>query len=402
MRKDIYERINIMKKEGIKVNYAKLARQYNCDYRTIKRYFKLDGNVIKAKVKRPSKLDSYKEIINDKLTLGCSVTAIYHFILEKGYKGKYTILRDYCKAIEIEEKNKATIRFETVPGLQAQVDWKENMTLMSKSGEAITINIFLIILGYSRYKYFCLTSDKSQDTLIESLISSFNYFGGVPKEILFDNMKTVVDHSKSNYQHAIINEGFYQFSKDMGFEVITCRPYRPQTKGKVENLAKVMDSLKVYNNEFESIEELSEIVKHFNENINNKVSQATREKPINRLIKEKEYLQSLPNQSLINNYLTRPITRTVTKESMITYKYHKYSLDTKYIGKQVTLKVNGNKIDIYYNDIKIESHDVSDKYLNYKKKHMVQILSSDAFKDKTVNEIETIAERNIQLYDKLQ
>lgn len=82
MRKGIYERINIMKKESIKVNYSKLAKQYNCDYRTIKRYFELDGNVIRAKVRRPSKLDPFKEIIKDKLALGCSFTAIYRFILE--------------------------------------------------------------------------------------------------------------------------------------------------------------------------------------------------------------------------------------------------------------------------------------------------------------------------------
>ena len=61
------------------------------------------------------------------------------------------------------------------------------------------------------------------------MIDSFKYFDGVPKEILFDNMKTVIDQSRSNYQNVIINESFYQFSKDMGFEVISCRAYRPQS-----------------------------------------------------------------------------------------------------------------------------------------------------------------------------
>lgn len=401
MRKDIYERIKIMKKDNIKVNYAKLARQYNCDYRTIKRYFETDGVDIKIKITRPSKLDPYRELIKDKLLIGCNVTSIYRFIKDKGYKGKYTILKDYCRAIEVEEKNKATIRFETSPGLQAQVDWKEKLTLISKSGEAFTINIFLIILGYSRMKYFCLTLDRSQDTLIESMIESFKYFNGVPKEILFDNMRTVVDYSKSNYQEAILNETFYQFSKDMGFEAITCRPYRPQTKGKVENLAKVMDGLKVYNNEFESIEELIDIVNNFNLTLNNEVSQATKQKPVERFIKEKEHLQPLPNQNLLNDYLTRPITRIVSKESMITYKYHKYSLDTKYIGKTVILKVKNELMEIYFNGILIEKHPISNKFLNYKKEHMIKILESDVFKDMPANEIEKIAERNMSLYDNL-
>lgn len=402
MRMDIYERIKLMKKDKIKINYAKVARQFNCDYRTVKRYFENDDNKAPSKISRGSKLDPYKVIINDKLSLGCTMMSIYRFIREKGYCGKYTILKEYCKKIEVEEKNRATIRFETVPGLQAQVDWKEKFSLTSKSGQVYTINIFLIILGYSRYKYFCLTLDQSQDTLFHSLINSFNFFGGVPKEILFDNMKTVIDHSKSNYQKAVINDKFYQFSKDMGFQVIACRPYRPQTKGKVENLAKVMDGLKVYDKEFESIEELSDIVNKFNVTLNNEVSQATKEKPISRFKKEKEYLLPLPNQNLINDYLTRPIIRTVTKESMITYKFHKYSLDTKYIGKQVTLKQDKDIIYVYYQDVLIETHKISNRYLNYKKDHMVKILKSDALKEKELEEIEAIAERNLNLYDNLQ
>ena len=401
MRKDIYERIKLMKKENIKVNYAKLARQFGCDYRTIKRYFEVDDGNVTPKKTKPSKLDPYREIIKDKLSIGCNVTSIYRFIKDKGYEGKMTILKDYCRALEFEANKKATIRFETSPGLQAQVDWKEKLTLTSRNGEVFTINIFLIILGYSRMKYFCLTLDRSQDTLIESMIDSFKYFGGVPKEILFDNMKTVVDHSKSNYQEAILNEAFYQFSKDMGFEAITCRPYRPQTKGKVENLAKVMDGLKVYNNEFESIEELVSIVNKFNQTLNSEVSQATREKPIDRFIKEKEHLQSLPNLNLLNEYLARPITRIVSKESMITYKYHKYSLDTKYIGKTVILKVDNDLIRIYLNGVLIEKHKISGRFLNYKKEHVIKIMKSDAFKEMPIDEIEKIAERNMSLYDNL-
>lgn len=347
MRKDIYERIKLMKKDNIKINYSKLARQYQCDYRTVKRYFELDDNKTVTKIKK-SKLDSYKEIIKDKWLMGCPITSIYRFIKTKGYKGKYTILRQYCKSFELYEKTKATLRFETIPGLQAQVDWKEQLTLISKNSESFTINIFLIILGYSRYKYFCVTLDRAQDTLIESMIDAFKFFGGVPKEILFDNMKTVVNHSKSNYQEAIINESFYQFSTDMGFKTIVCRPYRPQTKGKVENLAKLMNNLKIYNNEFENINDLVNIVKQFNKTLNNEICQATRKKPIDMFINEKEYLQPLPNQNLINDYLSKPITRIVSKESMITYKYHKYSLDIKYIGKTVTLKVKNNIIEIYY------------------------------------------------------
>ncbi len=92
-------------------------------------------------------------------------------------------------------------------------------------------------------------------------------------------MKTVVDHSKREYNKPVINSFFYEFSKDIGFEVILCRAFRLQTKGKVENLAKIMDRLDAYNNEFETLDELDEIVRELNIDLNNEVSQATNERP---------------------------------------------------------------------------------------------------------------------------
>ena len=79
------------------------------------------------------------------------------------------------------------------------------MTLKNRDGKEFTINIFLIILGYSRLKYLNLTLDKTQETVFQSLTNSFKYFGGVPKEILFDNMKTVVEHAKSEYNKPVVN-----------------------------------------------------------------------------------------------------------------------------------------------------------------------------------------------------
>lgn len=401
MRIDIYERMKQMQKEGIEPNYAELARRYDCDYRTVKRYYQYDCKQSKPKRAYPSKLDPYKEIIQQKLNLGCKFSAIYHFVQKKGYMGKYTILSDYCRKHKQEEIQKATIRFETNPGLQAQVDWKESVKMISKSGEVFEINIFLMLLGYSRMKYLQLTIDKAQDTLFDCMINGLKYFGGVPKEIIFDNMRTVVNQSRTNYQEAVINESFYQFSKDMGFEVWTCRAYRPQTKGKVEALAKLMSRLEPYNYEFETLQELNEIVISVNDELNTEVSQAINCPPRTRWEKEKEYLLQLPNQELLDGYLQVPITRIVTKESMVTYKYNKYSLDPQYIGKTVTLKVKSSSLEILFNDIVIATHEITGKKFNYKPQDYLKILKSDAFRFKTDNEINEFAKEQLALYDNI-
>lgn len=399
MRKDIYERMQMMKQDGTKPNYAEIARRWNCDYRTVKRYFEEDV-VPKRKTTKPSKLDPYRQIIQDKVEMGCTGASIYHFIRRKGFDGKETIVRDYVRSIRVEREQKATIRFETTPGLQAQVDWKEEMKLINRNGEVFEINIFLMLLGYSRTKYIELTLNRNQDTLMMAMINGFRYFQGIPKEIIFDNMKTVVDQSKTNYQDAVINETFYQFSKDMGFEVWSCRAYRPQTKGKVEALAKLMNRLEPYNNEFDTLEELEEIVRDVMSDINNDRSYATNERPLVLLEKEKEYLSPLPNQELINNYFTKPITRIVTKESMVTYMNNKYSLDTKYIGKSVVLEVSDDTLRILSGRQVIATHKLSRQKFNYKKEHMVSILKSDAMRFKKDEEIEDFAKRQMELYDK--
>ena len=401
MRKDVYERMKIMKQDGIKPNYAEIARRWNCDYRTVKRYFKQDVVPIR-KITRPSKLDPYRTLVEEKVNLGCTASSIYHFILKKGYTGKETILRDYVRSIKVEARQKATIRFETNPGLQAQVDWKEKMKLISRTGKIFEINIFLMILGYSRSKYIELTIDRNQDTLMMAMINGFRYFQGVPKEIIFDNMRTVVDQSRTNYQNAIINETFYQFSKDMGFEVWSCRAFRPQTKGKVEALAKLMSRLNPYNNEFDTLEELEEIVREVMSDINNDKSYATNERPFKLLEKEKEYLLPLPNQELINNYFTKPITRIVTKESMVTYMNNKYSLEPKYIGKIVNLEVSDTQIKIFYKKEIVSVHKLSKRKFNYHQNHMVSILKSDAMRFKKDEEIEVFAKKQLELYDKFK
>ena len=285
MRDDIRDAISFLAKEDTTMfNKAELARRYGCDPRTIDRYLKIQsGELILKKSSRvyQSKLDDYKSIIINKVdTYGCTAMAAYKFIIKKGYTGKYSIVADFVKQHKEQETKKATIRFETNPGLQAQVDWKEDMTLVNRNGEIFKLNIFLMVLGYSRYKYIMITSDRSQETLFNCMVNAFRHFGGVPKEILFDNMKTVVDHSRSSFSKTIFNQSFEYFAKDIGFTPIACRAYRPQTKGKVESLAKLMDRLKAYNEEFDTWEDLINISKNFMDDINQEVSQGSGKQPL--------------------------------------------------------------------------------------------------------------------------
>ena len=403
MRQDVLNEINIFLRGGEKETMSKaaMARIMGCDPRTVKRYLEGYEPKKKRKILKKSKLDKFKETIISKLEIGCTSMAIFKFIQKDGYTGSYSLVADFVQKHKEEQIKKATIRFETAPGLQSQVDWKENLKMISKHGELFEVNIFLMVLGYSRTKFVKLTSDKTQKTLFKCMNEAFKYFGGVPKEIIFDNMATVVDRANSRIGNVKLNTKFVQYSKDIGFNPITCRIYRPQTKGKVESLAKLVDRLQVYNHEFETYEELEKIVKMFMKEINNEISQGTNMKPIERLEKETKHLLPLPNQELLNAYTTSPKEYKVSKESMITYKGQKYSVPTYLIGKSVSVKETDEYIHIYYTTNLITKHKKSKKFLNYHKEHIVDILKSDALKGYKDNEIEEFVNNHLSDYDEL-
>lgn len=402
MRKDVENQIYMT--GGEILNKSEIARRFGCSWKTVDR--KVNPNKYEQKKKKriyKSKLDPYKELILTKLdTYCCNAKSIYMLLKDKyGYDGSYSLVNKYVTSHKKEQERKATIRYETIPGQQAQVDWKERFKLIDKYGTEHTINIFLIILGYSRKKYLKVTFDRSQQTLFECLSQAFEYFGGTTKEILFDNMKTVVEQSKSNYHTVVINEKFRQFSRDANFNIITCRPYRPQTKGKVENLAKIMDRLKAYNNEFNNIYEIYAIVEKLNEELNNEIVQGLGETPNERFKKEKSTLTSV-NLDLLEQYYIPTKEYKVSKESMVTYKSKKYSVPTYLIGKNVTIKECDSGIYIYYTTNFVCSYNTNESLrLNYKDSHYKDILKQDAYRDAKDEELEAQIKRNLAFMDSI-
>lgn len=408
MRGDIKEAITFLdREEDITLfNKAELARRYNCDPRTIDRYLKIQsGEIVPATSSRVyhSKLDDYKSVIINKVdTYGCTAMAVYKFIVKKGYTGKYSIVADFVKNHKDTETKKATIRFETNPGLQAQVDWKEDMTLISRSGQPFKINIFLMVMGYSRNKFIIITSDRSQDTLFRCMVEAFKYYGGLPQEILFDNMKTVVDHARSSFAKTVFNDKFEAFAKDMGFTPIACRPYRPQTKGKAEALAKLMDRLKVYNEEFDTWDDLIRITTEFRDDINKELSQGCDDIPI-ELLKKKKYLLPLPHMELLTSYISRQEEKTypVNRESMIKYEGRKYSVPTRYIGERMTVtKDDSGNLSIYYNNQLVVCHTISNRRYNYTIDTACDILRSDAMRGRSDAEILSFVQNNLLNMDR--
>ena len=405
MRKDVYERMRYFVLEKIKPNYSAVARQYDVDPRTVKAaYLRAQSDktsVVRKRRSRRSKLDGYQDIIEDKYAAGCSARSIYDFIVEKGFTGKYTIVKDYCRRFRKEQTKKATIRVEHTIGLSAQVDWKEQVTMTDRNGVSHTFSIFLYVLPYSKFKFLKLTLDQKQDTLFKCLFEAFKATGGIPKEIWFDNMSTVVDHKLSDFHHHRFNERFLSFSHDAGFHPIACRPFRPQTKGCVEALARTMGRLKPYDEEFGTINDLNDIVNRLAKRLNHEKSQSNNQKPAELWAKEKEHFRPLNYDLTI--YFDNVQTRKVSQDSMIRFQNHQYSVSPDYIGKEVEIKpdIDGKSIRIFYQGSEIKKHDLTNKQFNYDPRDKHAIFKSDLMEDKTDEEIDQYMLNNLSIYDQI-
>ena len=404
LRKDIFERVKYMMKEQpeMKVNCSKLARQLNCDRRTVSRYVELAKNG-KKPTKRvyQKKTNGFEKIIEEKVKTTAPAIAIYHYLVKNhGYKGSYSTLKRYIHNLNIEKQHNAIIRFETDPGIQAQVDWKESLKFKTKDGETIKFNVFLMILGFSRTKFLMVTETRDLQQVEFSLACAFRYFGGVPHEILFDNMRSIIDKARTQYSEPVFNENFKVFAEDCGFVPKACVAYRPETKGKVEVTAKLMNRLKVYSGDITGFDDIRQIASELNDEINSAVCQATGKKPFDLLEAEKPFLHKT-NLGILTGYFIDNVKRKVSKESMISYEGKKYSVPPEYIGKKVDISDAGSGFDISFNGHFVRHWEKSSKMMNFDHTDYLEIARLSSLRRLDDDEIKLIAERNLEIYDKL-
>lgn len=389
-----------METEGLKPNYSALGRYYNLDRRTVKKM--LEGREKKVTKERKSALDDYVDIIKDKLNIpGSNMKAVYEFIKTNvdDSIGSYSNFRKYVnkndELIKIKE-NTAKVRFETDLGIQLQFDWKGPITLHFKNGKEIMFYVFSATLSSSRFHSFIYSKFMVLEEVERCLIEVFKMIGGIPKEILTDNMSSIVNYS----QHDFTKE-FKAFCRDMGTTPKHCKVHRAWTKGKDESCNRFVNWLKPYDYEFESEEELIEIIKNINVKVNREKNQTTNIPPITLFEKEKEYLQPMPNQVIIENYLDTLIPVKVQNTMLFYYKGCQYSVPKKYINLTLKVKELDNRLYVYYNKNLIVTHDITEKKLNYREIDYIEGLSS-SMPEKSIDQIEALAKHNLEMLDKIK
>ena len=246
------------------VSKTELSRRFGVSRRTIHEWIEtrqldrdLEGGGTRYRP-RPAvghKLDPYKGIIKERLEEFPRLSAkrLYDEVRAAGYKGGYVRVRDYVRSMRPREPEEAVVRFETPAGRQGQVDFATFTLPWGRRHALVTV------LSHSRLLWLRFYRRQTMEVLIDGLESAFGWFGGVPQELLFDQMRSVVlSDGRVGGGQLVLNADFLRFAAHWGFRPRACRPYRAQTKGKVERPIRYLRDSFFYGREFVSDEDLNE------------------------------------------------------------------------------------------------------------------------------------------------
>lgn len=201
----------------------------------------------RVRVTRPTKLAAYEAIVRERLATYPALSAVRLFdeCRAAGFAGSYTQLKQFVRAVRPQPEPESVIRFETAPGHQAQVDFAECHFPWGKRFA------LMVVLGYSRLLWLRFFPRQTMLILMRGLEEAFTAFGGVPRELLFDQLKAVIiEDQRPQGGRVVENPEFLRFAAHWGFRIRSCRPYRAQTKGKVERPVRYVRTNFLYGREF--------------------------------------------------------------------------------------------------------------------------------------------------------
>jgi len=321
----------------------------------VQKYIKLENpSSPKKRSKKPSKLDDYKEYIINRLNAyPLTATRLYHEIVDLGFTGKYTIVREFVREIKPRSGVPAVYRYETKPGIQAQVDWGECGPI-EIDDEQRKLYCFGMILGYSRTRYVEFSLHMDVFSLIQGHLNAFNYYGGFPREILYDNMKQIVQKRGHSSSESTWNPKFEAFFTHYGFIPRLCRPYRPQTKGKIENTVGYVKRDFLLGSEFDSFSAINANLQKWLHRVNSSVHGTTHEIPFERL--KQEGLRQLDSIPPYHNI--REVTRKISQDSFVSYLGNRYSVPYRYAGRTSKLQITESTFSVFVGSETVCTHEV--------------------------------------------
>jgi transposase len=296
-----YVEIEVLRKHGFSLR--RIAAEVGCAVNTVRSHLTA-GKAPKyeRRVKRETKLAAFETYLRERQAAAhpawIPATVLLREISAQGYRGGMSQLRAFLSGIRPAGPADPVVRFQTAPGDQMQIDWVE-----FRKG-ADPLYAFCATLGYSRASHVEFVTDMKVGTLIACHEHAFAALGGVPRRLLYDNMKTVVlERDAGEVGEHRYHAAFLDFAKHCGFVIQLCRPFRARTKGKVERFngylrrsfyVPLVARLKQFGLKLDVVTANAEVRRWLKDVANERIHGTTLAKPVDRLYEERPQLQATP------------------------------------------------------------------------------------------------------------
>jgi transposase len=334
----------------------KMARELGLDRKTVKRSLaQARPAPYRRTVSRPTVVTPYLEYSCQRAgEVDYNAYRIFHELQEQGYAGGYAMVKLAVRPLRAERDRlaEATRRFETAPGRQAQVDWGTTWAQMGT--QLVRVQVFVMVLGYSRRLSVELTQDQQLATLIACHEQALDWFGGRTEALLYDHPNTVVLTRDREGRVIAWNPQFWDFARDYGFTPRLCRPYRAQTKGKVESGVKYVKHSFVLGRLFPYWEALTPMVEEWGVRVADQRSHGTTFRTPAAAFPE-AHLRS--HRGRPPYVLQTSLLRTVARDCLVTVETHRYAVPAADVGPCVEVPWGaGETVQIYYPGPLIATH----------------------------------------------
>jgi transposase len=306
--------------EGLSI--SEIARQTGYDRKTIRKYINSETPPMRNKRSRdPGKIAPFKEYIISRLNEHpLTATRIYREIQEKGFTGKYGIVKNFIRGVRPKIEVPAVYRYETKPGVQGQVDWAE-CGKIEIDGQIRKLYCFTMLLGFSRMRFAEFTLQIDVFTLIQCHLNAFQYFGGYPQEILYDNMKQIVIDRKPVSSDSTWNPKFEDFF--MG-------------------------------GNFNSFSDLNSQLQQWLFRVNSTIQGTTHEIPIERL--KIECLNQI--DGVLPYEIVKEESRKISKDAFLSYLGNGYSVQYKFAGRTARLQIQETTFAVFVGKELVCRHEI--------------------------------------------
>lgn len=340
---EVFMDIVSLRKQGFSMR--SIARKLGIHRNTVKKHLESGMLPTYNKIRRKSTmLDPYHQLIQDFLNEDdYKATWIYDRLRNVGFAGCYETVKNHVREIKEQNTRLAYIRFETEPGLQAQVDFGD-FQIREQDGSSTTVSAFVMVLGYSRGMYVEYVNRCTLESFMDCHINAFRYLRGVPAEILYDNMKNVVIERRDG--KVSFNIEFLHFANHYGFTPKPCPPYSPWVKGKVERPMDYIRERFWRGYRFSNLEMVNRDIRRWlDETANQRIHGTYRQPVSDRWQQEISKLGKFPPSDYDTSI---KVYRKVYKDCQVSYNANRYLVPHHVVGKTVLLKVKNGMIRFYH------------------------------------------------------